>query len=138
MSGERAMTLRNKDTEGRILEYFAVGAIAGVMPAIYLNKGCRAIDATKLVSIPIVYGVIYAAVRMVYPGEWGIKEGAAFGAVFGLIMSLIGRFIYRIPSKVFNMGGNREWIVHPVAMAMYGLYFGGLAPLIEEKLIHRR
>jgi len=51
------------------------------------------------------------------------------GAVFGLVLSSIGRFGFNFPVRVFNFPIGRDWLVHPMAMALYAFVFSTLIGL---------
>eukprot|EP01083_Nonionella_stella_P066699 175871_1 len=46
------------------------------------------------------------------------------GAISGILFSFIGRFGFDLPRKLFHFKPNREWIVHVMAMVIYGFVFG--------------
>lgn len=75
-----------------------------------------------IVGILVAYGITYSMI------ERNIKKNGkknktkvivSHGILLGLTLSLIGRFIFDLPVKMFNISRDKSWIVHPIAMVLY-------------------
>ena len=76
-----------------------------------------------LFPIPILYG-IFGTINYIIIRKFDCDNYSLLvGGLFGLILSIIGRFIFDLPNKLFNIKKEKEYIVHIVAFVSYALIF---------------
>ena len=75
---------------------------------------------TFVVFLPILYG-IFGLVNHFVIRNIGIEYSLVVGGLFGLMLSIVGRFIFNLPSILFNFTTDTEYMVHIYAIILYAL-----------------
>ena len=58
----------------------------------------------------------------------------AFGMTMGLLFSFYGRFVKRMPTKIFGKTKKNAWTIHFQALALYAVIFS-IVGLLNEATI---
>lgn len=113
---------------------FGSSALIVTLPLWYLGNAYNKLSPSDkeesklmsvLITLPLLYGLVFATVlglseNFELTKMWRI---AIVGGVCGLIYSVAGRFIGRVPERVFKLQKDEEWTVHPYAILTYSIWY---------------
>lgn len=109
---------------------FFVSSFVSLLTIFYLGYYYRKSSSIKSgidieyfpIGISITYGLFgminYRMIQM-----YGINISYVIGGIMGLLLSIIGRFIYKLPVKIFGFTNKNDYSVHFIAVVMYALIF---------------
>lgn len=106
----------------------AIGSIFTLSYLFYYNWKRSVLPKPFLLTFFIVlFYIIFNNIAFKY------KSPFLIGGVLGLFFSIIGRFVLDLPRKLFMI--KNEWIVHPGAFIIYGIYFRYFLHPLNKKFI---
>lgn len=117
-----------------IIISFLIGYFVSIITIGYLYLYFKNYNMdTIFIVVPILYGIF--SIINYFVIKININYSIIIGILFGLLLSIIGRFIYKLPIKIFNFNKNNEYKVHIYAIIMYGLIFRLIITNITKYLL---
>ena len=74
-------------------------------------------------GIALLFGIYNIINYLLYKKLKNDSSAIIIGILFGLTLSLIGRFIFDLPTRLFNFTKSNEYIVHMYASILYSFVF---------------
>lgn len=129
----------------KIILSFILGSsvVSTFITFLYLGIGVERADNPDILGysffpilIPLMYGG-FNVFNVVMSDRFGMGENFACvsGALLGLSLSYLGRFVFKLPEKVFKMKKQDEWLVHVLAAVMYCLIFRLIIQNLNDYLL---
>jgi hypothetical protein len=104
-----------------------------IFPFLYL-RGLKSPSFENIsILLPFYYGISFVVLNYLLQSVIPDKRTRYLvaGAIIGFVLSLIGRFVYNVPEKIFNIPENS---VHIIAPILYAFIFGVVVYYIDESI----
>jgi hypothetical protein len=74
-------------------------------------------------SIALLFGIYNIINYLLFKKLKNDNSAIIMGILYGLTLSLIGRFIFNLPTRLFQFSKKNEYMVHIYASILYALIF---------------